>query len=379
MTTAARYDIDPLAAVVHESAQRVDDGFVRTSPQCWAYAVIARLHDVAPGDVADVDLVTAEFEVGEGRIGVGCLDRARTAFLCERFAGPGVQRVTLRVPRGAAGAVVFRNASPDGASRFRVLRVSVTHEVRSAASYPVHVSPRDVASEAIPAGGGIVVFDVGEAAAINRARMDFVRSLALPLSGRRVLDVGAGVGHFAALYHQLGARVVAVEGRSENVRELRRRLPDVEAHVGDIQTMDAAALGRFDVVHCFGLLYHLDSPVAALRRIESVCDGVLLLETMVCDAVAPILVLADETMAVNQALAGLGCRPSPAFLALALNRVGFPFVYGAATPPDHPDFHFEWRNSLETTRDGHNLRCVFVAARERLDTPSLIPLIEPDV
>ena len=63
---------------------------------------------------------------------------------------------------------------------------------------------------------------------------------------------------------------------------------------------------------------------------------------------------------------------------MALSRIGFPYVYGAAEPPRHPDFRFEWRDSLDIRRDGNALRVVFVAARRQLTLPSLIPLVEPD-
>jgi SAM-dependent methyltransferase len=237
------------------------------------------------------------------------------------------------------------------------------------------VAPRVYEAEAMPVERERV-FDDSAADVINTARMDFIRGLDLPLQGRRVLDVGAGVGHFARMYADGGAQVVAVEGRPDNVRLLRERHPDVESHVGDVQEMSLEALGRFDIVHCFGLLYHLDSPVAALRRLVRVCDGVLLLETMVCDADVPVMILADETRSVNQALAGLGCRPSPAFVALALNRVGFRCVYGAAMPPEHPDFTFEWRRDLSVARNGRNLRCVFVASHRPISSERLYPFIE---
>ena len=127
-------------------------------------------------------------------------------------------------------------------------------------------------------------------------------------------------------------------------------------------------LGLFDVIHCFGLLYHLDSPIAALRIFESMCRGLLILETMVCDSSRPLSILADETLAASQALEGMGCRPSRSFLTLALNRVGFAYVYGAAQPPVHPDFQFDWRDNLDTSRNGNPLRCVVVASRTRLDS-----------
>ena len=57
---------------------------------------------------------------------------------------------------------------------------------------------------------------------------------------------------------------------------------------------------------------------------------------------------------------------------MALNRVGFPFVYGVRTPPRHDDFLVEWRDDMAYSRDGHSLRCVFVASRTALQNDQLI-------
>src|SRR5262249_26013899 len=121
--------------------------------------------------------------------------------------------------------------------------------------------------------------------------------------------------------------------------------------------------------------YHLQDPVAGLRNLASACAGLLLLETLVTDSSRPLLTLADEPSTHNQALGGLGCRPSPSFVAMTLNRVGFPHVYAPAEPPDHGDFRFDWRAALSSARDGHPIRCVFVASREPLDSPRLDGLL----
>jgi hypothetical protein len=103
---------------------------------------------------------------------------------------------------------------------------------------------------------------------------------------------------------------------------------------------------------------------------------VLLLETMVCDSAIPLMLLEDETKAASQALDGLGCRPSPPFVALALSRVGFRHVYGTIAPPAHADFQFEWRNSLDVRRDGHSLRSMFVASDAQVPDPTLVSLLD---
>ncbi len=365
---------------VHASAHRLASGAIETSTECWAYALAFRLNDRLGSARSARAVVTAELEVIHGRVGVGCLNLGGDAYLMERFADAAhavSRRIVLRVPASGISDIVFRNASSDGASRFQVVRLAIDLEDIVPSPYPVDVLPREVFAEPLPPGGGVIVFNDEPAAALNRARMDFIQSLALPLEGRRVLDVGAGIGHFAEFYRRMGATVVAIEGRPENVDEMRRLYPQVEAHVGDVQRFDLTSLGQFDVVHCFGLLYHVDSPVAVLRQMECVCRDILLLETIVCDSSRTIMVLADETRAVNQALAGIGSRPSPSFLVMALNRLGFPFVYGTTSPPSHPDFRFEWRDTFEFSRDGHNLRCIFVASRHPMIRDSLTALIEP--
>jgi len=226
----------------------------------------------------------------------------------------------------------------------------------------------------VPAGG-VETFDTDAAEAINRARMGHLESLGLAIDGKAVLDVGSGVGHLAQFFVGRGCRVVSVDARAGNIDSLRARYPGLEARVLDVENEPLGMLGRFDIVFCYGLLYHLENPLAALRNIASVCDGLLLLETIVCDHAEPVLALVDESVVSNQALSGLGGRPSPAFVTMALNRVGFPHVYAPREPPDHPEFRFAWRNDLASVRDGQNLRCVFVASRTELAPGSLVPLL----
>lgn len=267
-----------------------------------------------------------------------------------------------------------------GARRPRAVRAPVPAAPVAAAApalpYPVAVRARDVAHEARPAGGGLECFETPGALAINRARLHHLESLRLPLAGRSVLDVGCGPGHLAQLFVKLGCRVVCVDSREENIHALRRRYPALtDSHVADVQQVPLTRFGRFDVVFCYGLLYHLEDPVAGLRNLASVCDGLLLLETLVCDCGQPAVVLVDESLSANQARAGLGCRPSPSWVTMALNRVGFPHVYAPMSRPDYPDFQFAWRDNLDHWRDGHPIRCVFVASRSELRHPQLVSLL----
>jgi SAM-dependent methyltransferase len=241
--------------------------------------------------------------------------------------------------------------------------------------YPVRVRRRIYEDERVRKRGGLQVFDTPEALALNDARMTHLESLGLSLAGKRVLDVGAGVGHLAVRLEKTGCKVICVEGRPGNVESLRQRYPRFDAHVANVEAEPLNRFGQVDIVFSYGLLYHLENPLQSLRNMAAAGSEMLLLETIVCDADLPIVRIDDESKDFNQALAGIACRPSPHYVVLALSRVGFPYVYAPVSPPAHEDFRFEWKNNLDCARDGHNLRCIFVASRRELHNPKLVSLL----
>lgn len=246
-----------------------------------------------------------------------------------------------------------------------------------AAAYPVAVRP---APESLLQGGeaaGSEVFDAHNALTINKGRMDWIGSLGLPLKGKQVLDVGCGVGHLAQFFVKQGSDVLCTDARPENIDRLRQLYPGLRAELYDVEQPLPAPWGTFDVVFCFGLVYHLENPVAAIRHLAAACRGILLMETIVCDSDKPVLLYEDESFKnPNQSLRVLGCRPSPSFVAMILNRVGFPHVYGPRRVPDHQDFQFRWLNDLTSSRNGHPIRAVFVASMAPLNNENLVPLLK---
>jgi len=243
--------------------------------------------------------------------------------------------------------------------------------------YPSTIRSRPRYGTDVPPGGDATDFDKPDATALNRARLDHLATLGLSLEGRAVLDVGSGPGHMARFFADRHCRVTCIDGRPENVARMKELYPDLEGRVFDVECDDWSTLGRFEVVFCYGLLYHLENPFRALRQMASVCDDLLLLSTMVADHELPFAVMEEETAAYTQALRSVGCRPTPSLVALALRNAGFEHVYAPKEPPQHPDFRFAWRNDLASHRDGHPLRCVFIAARRPLGSPALASLLLP--
>ena len=242
------------------------------------------------------------------------------------------------------------------------------------AKKPYPVEPRDIAP-ASNSNRDATVFDNSKTVDLTTARMDHLESLGLPLEGTKVLDVGAGVGHLSQYFVKRGCDVTATDGRQSNIDRMRELYPTLKSAVCDVQTEPLSRLGMFDVVFCYGLLYHLESPVAAIRNMASVCGEILLLETQVCDHVLPVLRMGQEDTSADQALTGMGGRPSPSYVTMILRNVGFEHVYAPKAPPAHPDFRFRWFSTGTTGKNHHSIRCVFVASRKKLPEERLVPLL----
>src|SRR5207237_469295 len=97
-------------------------------------------------------------------------------------------------------------------------------------------------------------------------------------------DAGCGVGFFSQTLVECGLNVHGFDARGENVAEARRRFPHIPFEKGDIVERAILQLGEFDLVLCFGLLYHLENPLVAIRNLRVLTKKwVLLASTMSID------------------------------------------------------------------------------------------------
>src|SRR5208337_4629902 len=101
--------------------------------------------------------------------------------------------------------------------------------------------------------------------ALTQRRLEHLATLRLPIEGRTVLEVGAGIGDLTSFFLDRECRVIATDGRPANVAILRRRFPSLEVRLLDVERGQAPDDLRAEVVCCYGLLYHLSRPAEALR------------------------------------------------------------------------------------------------------------------
>jgi SAM-dependent methyltransferase len=87
--------------------------------------------------------------------------------------------------------------------------------------------------------------------------------------GTRLLDVGCGSGVAAALAHERGARVWGLDAAPAAIEFARRRVPDGDFRVGEIEALPYDD-GAFDVVTGFNAFQYAADPVGALREARRV-------------------------------------------------------------------------------------------------------------
>src|SRR6185437_15435890 len=95
-------------------------------------------------------------------------------------------------------------------------------------------------------------------------------------------------GAIAVEFAKHGARVLGIEGREDSVQRANftagaLRLSNLSFVQDDVRNLSPERYGRFDVVLCLGLLYHLDAAgvVTLVHQLRHVASRVAFIETHV--------------------------------------------------------------------------------------------------
>ncbi len=202
-------------------------------------------------------------------------------------------------------------------------------------------------------------FDTSGALNINEARKSFLDKWLPDFIKRErittVLDVGCGFGSFSIYLKNLGLKVTAFDIRKENVAVAKDRNPGIDFKVYDIEDRSVCSLGSFDMVFCFGTLYHLENPFRAIRNLYCLTGKFLLAETQTAPYAYPCAALYEECNKEDQSLNYTVLIPSESCFVKIFYKAGFAGVYSSKIPVIHKEF----RASLVNKK----ARAIFLATR----------------
>jgi len=142
-----------------------------------------------------------------------------------------------------------------------------------------------------------------------------------------------------------------------------------------VEGEESSVNGMFDVVHCYGLLYHVSDPGRVLDLIDRVAGDLVFLETCVAFGESEAInQVSEPSNNPTQAYSGTGCRPTRAWLFSNLKQ-RFAHVYTPLTQPNHAEFPVDWNNPAD---HGAPLqRSIFIASRQPLANAQLSPDLLP--
>jgi SAM-dependent methyltransferase len=215
-----------------------------------------------------------------------------------------------------------------------------------------------------------LLFDEEFYLTINKARWDAAYKLikSVDKGFKTCLDLGCGPGWFTERLAALGPfSVTGVDGREDLITQAKKRVPNATFMLADLERdIDVDAINQADLVFCFGLLYHLENPFRATRKLYQLTRQVLLLETQIIPRSEPIAWLVEEGRNETQGLNYIALIPTRSCLSKMLIAAGFSYVYEYTGAVDHPDFY--------DTAHRHRRRAIFVASAASLDLPRLSPV-----
>ena len=130
-----------------------------------------------------------------------------------------------------------------------------------------------------------------EVATIHETRLRMLEAvlasaITVGTDGLTCLDLGCHEGYYALHLARQGWHVTGVDARRENIEGamLMRDLYAVDnlnfVH-REILDLESSPLGRFDLVLMFGLLYHLENPIAALRMARTHARRLCIVESQI--------------------------------------------------------------------------------------------------
>jgi SAM-dependent methyltransferase len=195
------------------------------------------------------------------------------------------------------------------------------------------------------------------------------------LSNRTVLDLGCNAGYWSLASLHAGCDFVcAIDGRLMHV--LQAELVMAAERIGgrryrlihaDVLQMDFTPLGRFNIVLCLGLLYHVNQPMQLLERAVSACTDILVIDTSVFPSADPVLAIEHDDLSDPRSALGsdLVFFPSVPALVSMVRALG---MRGVVLRPSFSDY-----SGSEDYRDGK--RRAVLCSRHH-DLSSLEPLAE---
>jgi hypothetical protein len=172
--------------------------------------------------------------------------------------------------------------------------------------------------------------------------------------GKRILELGAFNGYIGAYFSELGAKVHCVEGRQDNVDNIKRDYPNVSVELADLDSPEWN-WGHWDIIINFGLYYHLEKfHKEHLKNCVDNCD-LMFFESVIYDSSESEIYFKPED-GNDQSISKIGGTPSTSFVENIFKESDVQFIkYTNSQLNGYPHF-YDWKDFNSKVFNYHSRR-----------------------
>jgi len=175
-------------------------------------------------------------------------------------------------------------------------------------------------------------------------RINFILEQYQPdfFSGKRILELGPFNGYIGHQFSELGATVHCLEGRLDNVHNIKNQFPKLTVEQADLDTPEWP-WGRWDIIINFGLYYHLEKYHRQhLINCLDNCD-VLFFESVIYDSELPEIHFRSES-GTDQSLTDIGGSPSTSYVENIFREKNTTFTKYSSPLLNGNGHEYDWKD-----------------------------------
>lgn len=171
---------------------------------------------------------------------------------------------------------------------------------------------------------------------------------------KSILEIGPFNAYFGASLHNLGAKILLVEGRQDNINGIKNTYPELDIIQGDVDT-NKWKYGKFDIILNFGVFYHLKKHHKEhLKNCIKNCNT-LIFETVVFDSDEPVIHTRNENGG-DQSLSGIGGTPSTSFVENIFKEMNVKFTKHTSSKLNGGNHIYDWEDKNSKGLNDHARR-----------------------
>lgn len=179
--------------------------------------------------------------------------------------------------------------------------------------------------------------------------------------GKTILELGSYNGVIGNAFQEMGGLVTAVEGRTENVRNISQRFPHLKVIN---QNLDSPTweYGHYDIIINWGLLYHLEffSEEHLNNCLHN--SNLCFLESVIFDSNEDMLNRVDENNKDDdQTLSDFGNYPTESWVENRIKKCNKTFEKVCDQSLNAKGHHYDWISKNSKILDRYSRRMWFIS------------------